>query len=206
MNSRLEAPAGNPRLPSRHAPGAGDVPVLVLPGLGGSGPLHWQSRWEARDPGLRRVEQASWDRPRLPEWTATLERAVRSHRRVVLVAHSLGCALVAHWARGGATDRVASALLVAPPDVDRLDHLPELASFAPVPLARLPFPAWVVASTNDPYASIDRARHLAQAWGARFLGAGAAGHLNVESGHGDWAEGERLLGELRRAAREEAAP
>lgn len=189
----------------RDAP-AGAATVLVLPGLNGSGPDHWQSRWERRHPELRRVEQASWDRPRLGDWASTLEEAVSSHRRVILVAHSLGCALVAHWARCGSTGRVASALLVAPADVERPGASPEIRSFAPMPVAPLPFPAWVVASADDPYASLARARHFAEAWGARFLDVGRAGHLNVDSGHGHWPEGEALLEQLRRSAERAGAP
>jgi uncharacterized protein len=127
-----------------------------------------------------------------------LEAAVRAAlpERVVLVAHSLGCPLVAHWARNGSVQRVVAALLVAPADVEREGALKPLRDFAPLPLDRLPFPSWVVASSNDPYASLERARHFARAWGSRFLEAGARGHLNEASGHGDWAEGEALLDEI----------
>jgi uncharacterized protein len=197
------APRATPVTPA----GGDDAPVvLVLPGFHGSGPRHWQSRWEARWPELVRVEQERWDHPRLGDWAATLEREVRAHRRVILVAHSLACALVAHWSRCGAADRVAAALLVAPADVDRPGRSPELASFAPMPLVRLPFPSWVVASANDPHATLDRARRFAEAWGARFLDAGASGHINVESGHGEWPEGAWLLEQLRHGARREALP
>lgn len=174
--------------------------VLFLPGLHGSGPQHWQSIWERRRCGRSRVEQASWSEPRLGDWAATLDRAVRAARApVVLVAHSLACALVAHWARAGATERVAAALLVAPADVDAMRHA-ELRSFVPIPLERLPFQSWVVASEDDPFVALGRARSFARAWGARFLEAGRCGHLNAASGHGAWPEGEALLGELERAA------
>jgi predicted alpha/beta hydrolase family esterase len=124
----------------------------------------------------------------------TLEQAVRTvDGPVVLVAHSLGSVLVAHWARRGSWRRVAGALLVAPADVDAARGIPSVGGFAPIPTVRLPFPAWMVASTNDPHCAHDRARGLATAWGARFLSAGAAGHLNVASGHGRWPQGEHLL-------------
>jgi len=176
--------------------------VLVLPGLHGSGPRHWQSIWERRHHELRRVEQASWSEPRLGDWATKLERAVRAAAApVILVAHSLACALVAHWARVGETERVAAALLVAPADVDELGHV-EVRSFAPMPLERLPFASWVVASENDPFVALDRAHAFARAWGARFLEAGRCGHINVDSGHGPWREGEALLAELERTVME----
>jgi predicted alpha/beta hydrolase family esterase len=169
--------------------------VLVLPGYQNSGPEHWQSRWELAGPAMRRVEQADWDRPELADWVAELDRAVTAEAGpVVLVAHSLGCITVAHWA--ARYDRpVLGALLVAPADIDTAD-VPELVNFRPVPLAPLPFPATVVASTDDPWCSPERSRAFAAAWGARLEFAGAHGHLNSESGLGDWPFGRRLLAEL----------
>jgi predicted alpha/beta hydrolase family esterase len=170
--------------------------VLILPGWHGSGPGHWQTLWEHDRPELRRVEQASWDEPVLGDWAETLERAVRAAPSpVLLVAHSLGCALVAHWARAGSVHRVAGALLVAPADLDD-PSLGTPRSFSPLPLERLPFPSWVVGSRNDPYATFARAGQLARAWGAQLLDAGKSGHINVESGHGPWERGATLLAAL----------
>ncbi len=171
--------------------------VLVLPGYGDSGPDHWQTEWERRH-GYVRVVQDDWIQPDREAWVARLDRAVRAAPGpVVLVAHSLGCVLVAHWAQRGSTDRVVGALLVAPADIDEIQHMmPEVESFAPVPVARLAFPAVVVTSSTDPYIDAARAHAFAQAWGARFVDIGDAGHINAESNLGDWAEGHRLLEEL----------
>jgi len=171
--------------------------VLILPGYGDSGPDHWQTHWE-RDRRYARVVQDDWERPTLAAWIERLEAAVRrAPDDVVLVAHSLGCPLVAHFARRMVASRVAAALLVAPADVDEIRHLlPEVDSFAPVPLAPLPFQSIVVASANDPYVEPSRARLFATAWGARLVEVGDAGHINAESGLGDWSAGHRLLEEL----------
>jgi predicted alpha/beta hydrolase family esterase len=40
------------------------------------------------------------------------------------------------------------------------------------------------------------ARRLAVDWKSRFVNAGAVGHINLDSGHGPWLEGEALLQEL----------
>lgn len=183
-------------------PGPGWRPptVLVLPGLGGSPPGHWQSLWQARHPEYRRVEQARWDAPRRAAWVVRLEAAVRAAapELVVLVAHSLACPLVAHWARHGSVDRVAAALLVAPADVERPDAPEAIRGFAPLPQERLPFRSWVVASRSDPHVTFERAQAFAAAWGSRFLDVGEAGHVNVTSGHGAWPEGHALLDEILR--------
>jgi hypothetical protein len=176
------------------------VTTLIIPGWNGSGPAHWQTLWERAHPEYRRVEQRDWIEVWRGEWLATLDSAVAAARGdIVLVAHSLGSVAVAEWALAnphGAT-RVMCALLVAPPDLDALPDLPAtLASFTPVPRLRLPLRSLLVASENDPYMTAAAAQDLAIAWGSDFFNAGKVGHLNVESGHGPWPEGERMLAEL----------
>jgi uncharacterized protein len=169
--------------------------LLIVPGLGGSGPDHWQTRWEALDPRCTRVEQRDWDRPELDAWCQTLEQAVLgAGSPCVLVAHSLGCITVAHWARRGSVAQLRGALLVAPADVENgrcLELVPR--SFAPVPREPLPFPSLVVASADDPFAKLERARAFAASWGARFEDVGAQGHINADSQLGDWERGRQLL-------------
>ena len=171
--------------------------IFMLPGYGDSGPEHWQSLWEAADARCRRVVQRDWLAPKLDDWLATLERELSACASApVLVAHSLGCVLVAHWVkRTGRT--VAGALLVAPADADVLEVV---ESFRPVPLIRLPFPTIVVASDDDVYASRERAETFARAWGSRFVGLSGVGHINSDSGLGDWPDGRALLDDLLRAA------
>lgn len=174
--------------------------ILILPGWQNSGPGHWQSRWEALH-GWRRVEQHDWMRPRRGDWVARLEDVVLSceggDHSVVLVAHSLGCLLAAAWAQvSRSTVRVQGALLVAPGDAERDELRPVLPSWSPIVRERLPFPAILVGSRNDPYCSVERAAGLARDWGARFVDLGERGHINAESGLGDWPEGLALLHEL----------
>jgi uncharacterized protein len=171
------------------------TPVLIVPGIGSSGPAHWQSLWEVSEPTFRRVEMPSWDQPELQGWLTALASAIQDVGGLPLViAHSLGCLAVAHHAaRGG---RVRAALLVAPPDPDA-PAFPEAArSFAPLPLARLPFRTRVVASRNDPYSCMDFAKRCARAWGSELVDVGLAGHINAESGLSEWPAGRALLADL----------
>ena len=179
-----------------------DSDVLILPGWQSSGPLHWQSRWEALH-GYQRVEQHDWLRPLRGDWIARLEEVLLARAVPVwLVGHSLGCLLVAAWAaHSRQTARVAGALLVAPADPELPALRPLLRSWAPVQQTRLPFPALLLGSSNDPYCSLVRAQQVAGDWGARFVGLGARGHLNAESGLGDWPEGLASLQALKTAAR-----
>jgi predicted alpha/beta hydrolase family esterase len=173
--------------------------LLILPGLGGSGPEHWQTRWETCERACARVQQRDWERPALDEWLCAVDGAVtRADGPVVLVAHSLACALVAHGARRPAWASVVGALLVAPADVDSPAHTPpETRGFAPIPQEALPFPTVVVASQDDPYCAFERARLFARRWAAELVDIGARGHINAASGLGEWEEGRRLLEVLR---------
>lgn len=203
--------------------GSPSLRVLTLPGWQGSGPTHWQSRWEVRH-GFHRVEQHDWWQPRRGDWMARLEEVLleegarperpdptaawvgirpQSHRPTLLVAHSLGCHLVAAWAaHSGHTARVAGALLVAPPDTGRDDFPPQLHGWRSAVVGSLPFLTTVVASTDDPWASLASTGRLAQAWGASLVVAGASGHMNAESGLGDWPAGLTWLQALADQATE----
>jgi uncharacterized protein len=182
---------------------------LIIPGLYDSGPEHWQSHWLHRRPQALKVELGVWDGPTPDPWIARLDRAIARRRQpVFLIAHSLGCLAVAWWAAQASTDRlhkVLGALLVAPPDVDRADAHALVRPFAPAPRGALPFPALLVASRTDRYGSFASLQALARDWACDLVDAGDAGHINADSGHGDWPEGIALLERLRLRAAAPAA-
>lgn len=195
--------------------------VLILPGWQNSGPAHWQSRWEAAH-GYTRVQQHDWERPLRGDWLMQLEEAVLqsnggripiqdddtsgdsgartkldSDPHLVLVAHSLGCIQVAAWAAHSQnTARVKAALLVAPGDVEREALRALLPSWSPIVRQPLPFKTILVASRDDPHCSFDKAESLARDWGAELVDLGKAGHINADSGLGDWPQGQALLRRL----------
>ncbi len=167
-----------------------DADILILPGLNGSGPDHWQSRWEAKLKTARRIEMANWDRPHLETWVEKLVAEVHtSTRPVILVAHSLGVLTVAHAAPRLA-HHVKGAFLVAPPTESSIQNIDVIdPAFTPIPDMLFPFPSVLVASRDDTYAAFHESEALASQWGSAFTDAGAVGHINTESGHGPWPEG-----------------
>jgi len=174
--------------------------VLILPGWQGSGPTHWQMRWAALY-SYTVVEQNDWQRPRRGDWLARLDEVVidtpGQGADIVLAAHSLGCLLVAAWAAVSRhTARVRGALLVAPGDVQRPEVREQLPGWAPIVRARLPFASHMVASANDPFMALGTAQALARDWGAQCSDIGPAGHINADSGLGDWPQGHAWLTEL----------
>ncbi|CAM3600235.1 Alpha/beta hydrolase [Paracidovorax anthurii] len=185
--------AGVSALPAGSGATGGAVSVVIVPGWRDSGPAHWQSLWAGRVPGARRVVQDDWITPIRKAWVPTLERTVlEAPHPVIVVAHSLGCIAAVHMGPE-AMARVKGALLVAPADPERRAVL---SDFAPVPYAPLPCRSILVASSNDPYCPIRLAGAYARAWGSEFVRLQQAGHVNVESGHGEWPLGWALLHSL----------
>jgi predicted alpha/beta hydrolase family esterase len=181
--------------------------VLIVPGLRDAVAQHWQTLLEAR---LRAAGRPVAAVPPLGREdldcaakVAAIERTAASvEGPIVIVAHSGGCVMVAHWALR--TRRaVQGALLAAPPDFDTampegyptLDAL-RAAGWLPVPRARLPFTSIVAGSRNDPLASYDRVAGLARDWGSELVDLGEVGHLNPASGYGEWPRAEELIARL----------
>ena len=173
-----------------------NVKILLLPGWLNSDPLHWQSRWQVLY-GYERVIQHDWETPLRGDWITRLEDVVLSvpqEQSILFAAHSLGCHLVAAWAQVSRnTSRVRGALLVAPPDIARADMPAALHSWRQPVIDRLPFAATCVISSNDPFGSEEAGLSLATSWGADGIKLGPKGHINSDSGLGDWPEGHSLL-------------
>ena len=168
-------------------PDAATVRHLLLPGWLDSDLPHWQSHWE-RVHGCERVQQDDWVWPRRGDWMARLDEVLLAtpHAEIgaVLIAHSLGCHLVAAWAAHSChTARVRAALLVAPPDTDRDDMPPNLFNWRGI--MRRPLPQ----SRAMPAARAGMARD----WGSATVEIGACGHINGASNLGDWPAGWALV-------------
>ena len=186
--------------------------VLIVPGLRDAVAAHWQTLLEARLRAAGRpvacVPPMGREDLDCARKVAAIERAARSvDGPIVLVAHSGGCIMVAHWALQ--TQRaVQGALLATPPDFEApmpegyptLDAL-SAGGWLPVPRQRLPFPSIVAASQDDPLADFDHVAMLARDWGSRLVDLGKVGHLNPASGYGEWRRAEALIDELSALAR-----
>ncbi|RJG00109.1 RBBP9/YdeN family alpha/beta hydrolase [Noviherbaspirillum saxi] len=175
--------------------------VLTMPGIYGSGSQHWQTLWEAEDPQFKRIQVEDWDHPQCAAWVRSIDDAIATAAApVVLVAHSLGCLAVVAWAMQTRQPiRVHGMLLVSVPDPQGPNFPADAKGFARHELRRIAIPGIVVSSDDDPYGAPAYARECAQAWGSRFVNAGALGHINASSGVGNWPAGMRLLASLRQA-------
>ncbi len=171
------------------------VDILVIPGYEGAGPIHWQSRMVSKLSTAQVVEQPDWNYPSLAIAVEHLVDATeKSSRPMVMVAHSAGTLLVAHAMQRlvdlGLANRIKGAFLVAVPSAVAIAELPLIdPAFAKIPRDPLPFPSTIVASSNDPFSSLENAADIALAWGSKLVEAGEQGHINTASGHGPWPEG-----------------
>jgi uncharacterized protein len=166
-----------------------EADILIIPGLGNSGPDHWQSRWEAKLPTARRVEQQDWNSPDIEAWShRLLEEADKATQPLVLVSHSFGGYAVAA-AAAALAGRVRGAFIVTPPSPRVISTMAGPAVADALPKDPLPFKTLVIASRDDQYGDYEELESLAKAWGAELSDAGNSGHINAASGHGPWPEG-----------------
>lgn len=170
---------------------------FIVPGLGNSGPEHWQTYFESTGNNFKRIEQKEWDAPLCGDWIETIDATISPYdpSTVVLIGHSLGCAAIVHWATRY-NKKIKGALLVAPSDMEAPAYTFPAKGFGPMPKEKIPFRTIVIASTDDPWVSLDRAEYFAGNWGSEFINIGKAGHINVASGHTRWEKGLELLGRL----------
>ncbi len=173
------------------------IKFINVPGLSNSDDWHWQTLWEEQKPtNFVRVKQEDWDNPEREKWVVELKKTIDSIKDpIVLVAHSLGCITVAHYAQQFQNNKNILGALLAPPDVETLSDN-KLTSFAPLPKTKLSFKSLVVGSTNDHYCSIDKAEKMAKDWGSKFINIGTKGHINSDSDVGAWTQGKALLRNL----------
>lgn len=167
---------------------------LIVPGLGNSGEDHWQTYFENSGNNFQRIIQKEWDSPNCLDWIRTINDAISGYdpRTVVLIGHSLGCATIAHWA-AHFKSRIKGALLVAPSDLDAPQYTFPATGFNPVPMIEINFKTILVASSNDPWVTTDRAKLFANTWASEYVNIGNAGHINISSGFGPWEQGLKIL-------------
>ena len=172
-----------------------ETDILIIPGYEGSGPVHWQSRMVGKLSTARIVDQPDWLHSSQAVALAQIVKAVeQATRPVVFVAHSLGNILVAQavpqLTKAGLIDSVKGAYMVSVPAARALSELADVdPAFGDIPRETLPFRSVLVASSNDPFATMEEAADISAAWGSQLIEAGEQGHINTASGHGPWPEG-----------------
>lgn len=175
--------------------------TLIVPGLNGSDEGHWQRHWLLDDPQALLVDQDNWQCPVLEDWIDRLEVALSAVESAYIVAHSLGCPLVANMASRPSAAKIKGALLVAPAHLDRVEAMhPCIVRFGAFPLQPLAFPSLVVGSMNDPYMNPEELGQAAASWGSDLVNLGSVGHINIAAGFGRWPGGYALFDRLKATA------
>lgn len=183
------------------------VRLLIIPGLHGSGPDHWQTWLQAQQPDAVRIGVGNWGQADLERWADAIDETLRRHRAEawIAVAHSFGCLALAHHATRGGRD-IQGALLAAPAAPERFGLDEGLLNRA------LPFPSTLVVSANDPWMQHADALYFGRRWGSEVIDVGEAGHINPSTGYGPWPDAlnwahqhqQRVVATLRPRARNSA--
>ena len=167
--------------------------IVFVPGYGNSINGHWQELWHKEFKNSYWVEQNDWENPNCDDWVEALNLLIQSLEGPILfVTHSLGGSTVVEWSKKH-TANILGVFLVAVPDVQSVNFPEAISGYQTPPLEKLPFPSLVLASTDDPYSTVDRTAYFAKNWGSELTSIGDLGHVNTDSNLGKWSEGQNLL-------------
>ena len=165
--------------------------VLLLHGWGGSDFPHWQS-WLAGElvknyGKVSFLKFSNFDFPNKDDWKNELIKELDDFKPDIVICHSLANTLWFHLCNEENFIDVKKLFLVAPPSLS--SEIDEIDSFFPVgiPKSLNAKEAMLVCSTNDPYMSLDEAKSLQKELNIEMHLVKNAGHLNADSGFGEWA-------------------
>ena len=168
--------------------------VLIVHGLGGSGPDHWQTwladRLRNRGVPVSYPDLPEPDEPRLESWLEALGAEVRGHQaeNLIVVCHSLGSVTWLHLAARTSRRLARRVLLVAPPSAGA--GVAQISEFVPAPLdpdavARAAGETRLVLSASgDPYRP--EGPDMYAPLGVPIDVIEGGGHLNTDAGYGAW--------------------
>jgi len=179
--------------------------ILIIPGLRDHVEEHWQTllakELAAQSIACITVPPLEHDKLSCQARLDAIDRALEGIAGpILIVAHSAGCMMVAHWVQRHRYHAILGAVLAAPADLETPMPAPypgkavlDAHGWLPIPRTPLPFPTVLAASSNDPLTQLERARDFAQAWGSQLVELGPMGHLNPASGHGPWPMAMQLI-------------
>jgi len=172
--------------------------VLLLHGWGGSDYPHWQS-WLAGELAkeygcVNFLKFSDVDAPKLDVWKRELNAILKEFQPDIVVCHSLANTLWFHLCNTQTFQQIEKLYLVAPPSMSC--DIEELREFFPLqtPTNLYAKEAILITSTNDPYMSKNEAEELQKKLNIPMKTLLNAGHINADSGYGEW---EWILKEFR---------
>ncbi len=170
---------------------------FTIPGYGGSGNNHWQTYFDTKLDHCIRIQQNDWDHPVIEDWVERINETLKDENlaEVILITHSLGGIALLQWVKKYAK-KIKGALLVAPPDIENPYEDLGLGETVSIPQFELPFPSIVVCSSDDHWMNLERSKYFADIWGSELVILDNAGHINGDSGYGEWDEGIKILKKL----------
>ncbi|MCK9472523.1 alpha/beta hydrolase [Sulfurimonas sp.] len=164
--------------------------VLILHGWGGSDFPHWQSWLSAeiaKNYGcVSFLKFSDFDFPNKNEWIIQLTKELEDFKPDIVICHSLANILWFHLCNEGKIREIENLFLVVPPSL-KCD-IKELESFFPckAPVNLYAKKSLLITSTNDPYMTQQEAQTLQKMLAIKMIVLEDAGHINSQSGYGQW--------------------
>jgi predicted alpha/beta hydrolase family esterase len=167
-----------------------DKRVLILAGWGGSDFPHWQA-WLAselaKDYGkVSFLRFSDFEFPNKNVWKNELIKEIGEFNPDIVVCHSIANILWFHICNDEKIKEIEKLYMVVPPSLSC--DIKELKSFYPcsIPQNLYAKDALLITSTNDPYMSQDEAKELQNKLSVEMMVLQDAGHINTDSGYGEW--------------------
>jgi len=164
--------------------------VLLLAGWGGSDFPHWQS-WLASELAknygcVSFLKFSTFDLPDKDTWMDELIKEIDLFKPDIVICHSIANILWFHICNELNLKVIKKLYLVVPPSL-KCD-IEELSSFYPctIPTNLYAKESLLITSTNDPYMTQHEAEKLQNELGVPMKVLKDAGHINADSGFGEW--------------------
>ncbi len=164
--------------------------VLILHGWGGSDYPHWQAILAtkiAKNYGTVSFPLIQHPHfPHLNRWKKEILKHLEKFTPDIVVCHSLANTLWLHLCSEMKAPHIKKLYMVSPPSIHTKHEM--LKSFFPAPLPESLNADSVkfAVSDNDPWVSVDEVKELANRYNASLHIEPNGGHLNIESGFGEW--------------------
>lgn len=174
--------------------------TLILHGWGGSDAPHWQAKLAAKiAENYGTVSFPLLDNCHFPSknrWLKQVKKILEEFKPETVVCHSLATTLW-FWLCQEERVEVKRLFLVSPPSLTSNEAT--IKTFFPCQLPHSVYAQEVhlIVSDNDPWITEKEAQEMANTLNATYTVIENAGHINADSGHGQWDHIENLVIEAK---------
>lgn len=171
--------------------------VLILHGWGGSDAPHWQAELAANiAKNYGTVSFPLLDNCHFPSknrWVKQVKEIVDTFKPDTVVCHSLANTLWFWLCQEDGVDTVERLFMVSPPSLSTEEKTIKTFFPCPMPSQLYAKKVQMIVSDNDPWVKMEEAKEIAAHYNISLTTLHNAGHINDESGFGQWELIENLV-------------